>query len=227
MAEYDDAVKAEGEDYGMIGYRSTLKRTVDSDVNSVKDTLFLLKKRATIAFSVICAILGLMLIIVLVNTFLSVGGKQNTHFSKPNVSQSLCGEGWIDGGSSGLGCLHFGQELSVWAQALTYCADKRSTLLEIHTEDQMRFVRTFLDTIEMYSKNTHLTWWGAGTDHAKEGEWVWKYSGESVQSFVWYQGKKPSSDSTENSLCFVTFYNNTYGGDCRDTDKAFPICQYS
>lgn len=224
MAEYDDAVPAE--DYGMIGYRSTMKRTVDSDVNSVKDTLLLLKKRSTIAFSVIGAILGLVLIIVLVNTFISVGGSQKTNFPKTNVSQSMCGEGWIDGGSAGLGCLHFGQELSVWAGALTYCADKRSTLLEIHTVEQMRFIRTFLDTIEMYSKNTGLMWWGAGTDGAKEGQWVWKYSGESVPDFVWYQGKKPLSDSTENSLCFVTFNNNTYGSDCRGTDTSFPICQY-
>lgn len=228
MGDYDDAAPAE--DYNMISYSNTMKRrTVDGDdVKSVKDNLLKLKKWTTIAFSVVCAILVLVLILELVNTFTS-GGKQNTNspVPKPNVSQSkMCYEGWIDGGSSGLGCLHFGQELSEWAKALDYCYEKRSTLLEIKTEEQMKFIRTFLDTVEMYSKNADLMWWVAGSDEEKEGDWVWTNSGESVADFVWYQGKKPPSDSSENYLCFVAINNNTYGTDCRGTETSFPICQY-
>ena len=95
MGDYDDAAPAE--DYNMISYSNTMKRrTVEGDdVKSVKDNLLKLKKWTTIAFSVICAILVLVLILELVNTFTS-GGKQNTNspVPKPNVSQSkICYEG--------------------------------------------------------------------------------------------------------------------------------------
>ena len=77
----------------------------------------------------------------------------------------------------------------------------------------------------MYSQNTNLMWWGAGTDETKEGDWVWKYSGLRVADFVWYQGRKPLSDSTENSLCFVTIDDSTFGSDCRSAETSYPICQ--
>ena len=229
MGDYDDAEPVEK--YGMIGYDSrTLNRSVDNDVNSVKDIVLWLKKWSRVAFSVICVILVLVLIVLILEVGILTSGeskeeqKQNTNSSNMNQNK-ICDEGWIDGGLSDLGCLHFSPELMVWAAALDYCAEKRSTLLEIHTMEQMKFVRTLLDTVEMYSGNTNLMWWGAGTDETKEGDWRWKYSGELVPDFVWYQGRKPLSDSTENSLCFVTFDDSTYGSDCRSTETSYPICQ--
>ena len=231
MGDYDDAEPAEK--YGMIGYnRNTLNRSVDSDVNSVKDIVLWLKKWSTVAFSVLCVIFVLVLVVLILELGILTSGesneeqKQSTNFSNVNESKIFtCDEGWIDGGPSGLGCLHLSPDVMVWAAALDYCAGKRSTLLEIRTKEQMKFVRTLLNTVEMYSQNTNLMWWGAGTDETKEGDWVWKYSGEVVGDFVWYHGKKPFSDSSENSLCFVTFDNSNYGSDCRSTEISYPICQ--
>merc|ERR1712032_396408 len=149
MGDYDDAEPAEK--YGMIGYNNrTLNRSVDNDVNSVKDIVLWLKKWSRVGFSVICVILVLVLIVLILEVGILISGEsreeQNTNFS--NVIQNkICDEGWIDGGPSDLGCLHFSPDLMVWAEALNYCAEKSSTLLEIHTIDQMKFVRTLLDTV--------------------------------------------------------------------------------
>ena len=97
--------------------------------------------------------------------------------------------------------------------------------------------------MELYAGR--LMWWTAGTDEAveddwvagsggddddeaREGDWVWKYSGKPVADFVWYQGKKPW-DTTENYLCLDSFnnYNQSVivGSVCSDTKSAFTICQ--
>ena len=142
--EYED-------EYDKIRYNTkTLKGGMEVNVLSVKNSISLLQKRLKIAFVVIGVILGSLLILELANAFLfTFGNRQIIH--SENVGQSNnCDEGWIDGGPADLGCLHFSPENLIRAAALDYCANRRSTLLEIHSEKQMKFLRTFLDSVEVF-----------------------------------------------------------------------------
>ena len=127
-----------------------------------------------------------------------------------------------------MGCLLINRtETLTWEEAHKSCqAEKNASLVEILTTDQMDYLQMELTSIEEFIGPAY--YWTGGTDHGREGRWIWMYSLESVEDFVWYNGpsdKQPNGGSDANCLYLHPDKYNYDGCDWDCTGKYYPICQ--
>ena len=132
----------------------------------------------------------------------------------------VCGDGWVDGHSVGMGCLLFKKTLKSHSEAKTFCQGyQNSALVEVYSPDQLNFLRGKLSALGS-------DWWGGATDERTEGSWHWPRSGAGVVQGVWAPGY-PSRNSNQNFFCFSQQFD-FYGVDVDNSDgrfRKYPICQ--
>ena len=108
-------------------------------------------------------------------------------------------------------------------EAKRWCSGKNAYLIEIHTPQQMEFIKLKLRTLASAQSGWGL-WWGGGSKKT-EGEdscWVWGNSGKLVQDFVWDNGQ-PNQDGP--FFCFDSGDPGYNGVACRKDSTFRPICQ--
>lgn len=133
-----------------------------------------------------------------------------------------CEVGWLDAGSTGLGCLYFEITKRSHAAAKKYCQDRTAHLVEVLTQEQLDFIRMQLQVIE--EQQGTFDWWGGATDEAQEGTWIWPEAQASVGDFIW-GGNDPDGGESQDYFCFYHSYDYM-GVDYPETDKSNPlICQ--
>jgi len=98
-------------------------------------------------------------------------------------SRESCPDGWIDATDPGLGCLYFSNSRATWEGAANSCQDSGALLLELWTELEVDFVRSWLKAFSASGVNDD--WWVGGTDQGREGHWYWAGSLAPVADFVW------------------------------------------
>ena len=151
------------------------------------------------------------------------------HGSEVIVSEKAndCPEHWLEAGSVGMGCIWINQTLAMsWYNANTYCQYKEATLVEIHTPEQLEYLRMELSTMEEYIGPAD--YWTGGTDIGSEGKWFWISSLTEVEEFVWYTSE-PNQGYAAN--CLQLWSAADYKGadnactDGEDHVGFYPICQ--
>ena len=158
------------------------------------------------------------------------------------AAASECTENWEDASDIGLGYLWFEtSETMNYADAVTFCKDRDSRLIEIDSQEQLNFTmeklltisedvawQSFPEGVPWETPLQYKAWWGGATDTVEEGSWVWTQSGNPVQDFIW-QSKQPNSKGGyQNYLCFEIkpSGDTPIGGNDFDHDsKNFPLCQ--
>ena len=160
---------------------------------------------------------------------------------KTSTDGGACNETWVDASSVSLGYLWFDTlELMRYENAIKYCQDRNSRLIEIYTQEQMDFTTKKLMPLtgkvlwQTYANGNYRwkAWWGGATDEVEEDTWIWG-SGKPLplDSFVW--GTKsdggydePNNINNQDYFCFTINDKSDpkfFGNDCRGS--AFPLCQ--
>ena len=153
---------------------------------------------------------------------------------KTSTDGGACNDTWVDARSVSLGYLWFDTlELMRYENAIKYCQDRNSRLIEIYTPEQMDFTTKKLMPLngkvdwQTYGNYYWKAWWGGATDKLKEGTWIWE-SGISLplNSFVWGTNEPNNWNNNQDYFCFTvnretnpTFFGNDCGG------NGFPLCQ--
>ena len=146
------------------------------------------------------------------------------HSSSASVStnSTTCPEGWLDWNFIEMGCLWFKSEQKLThLAAAKACSDVDSHLVEIHSQDQLNFVRDEIAFLEIDDSI-----WTAGTDSFTEGEWIWIHSWTPVEEFIWHSSQ-PYGGSKQNGLCLWKIGDSEefMGADCLDDYETYFICQ--
>ena len=153
-----------------------------------------------------------------------------------------CNENWEDASNMGLGYLWFETTLKMnYGNAITFCKDKNSSLVEIDSPEQMNYTIMRLKVISenvdwedynIWYEGEYYTyewkgWWGGATEK-EDNSWLWTESGASLEfdSFVWGRDQ-PNDPNGLNYFCFVInpAVDNFYGNDKRYGSKNYPLCQ--
>ena len=153
---------------------------------------------------------------------------------KTSTDGGECNETWVDASSVSLGYLWFDtSELKRYENAIKYCQDRNSRLIEIYTPEQMDFTTKKLMPLNgkvlwqaLHNGYRWKAWWGGASDKVKERTWFWE-SGKPLplNSFIWGRGE-PNDYNNEDYFCFTINEEsnpNFFGNDCRGV--AFPLCQ--
>ena len=146
-------------------------------------------------------------------------------FQSAKPANKACDIGWIDGDLVQLGCLLFGKEKMNWTQAVTFCEEKRSRLVEIHSTNQKLFITGYIRIINDIN-NAKISWWTGGTVSETQ-DWVWAQSRLPVQEFVWAPTRHPVA-SQNRAMCLynnISFELDAYDCPNTKTDLLNPICQ--
>ena len=127
-----------------------------------------------------------------------------------------------------------------YEDAITFCMERNSRLIEIYTPEQMNFTKEKLmplngkvDWQTNWGEPYHWkAWWGGATDKVDEGTWIWE-SGKPLplDSFVWGTQSdggfdEPNNYGNQDYFCFTLNEKsdpNFYGNDCKG--DGFPLCQ--
>ena len=119
----------------------------------------------------------------------------------------FCEEDWTDGNSVGLGYLWIERFTTCnYEEAVRYCGERQSDLIEILTSEQMEFVVNKLiqlntgyaiqpncfQSCPSCTRECWVGWWGGASDEDQEGRWVWP---------------------------------EFFGAERKSGDKIFPLCQ--
>ena len=145
-------------------------------------------------------------------------------FQSAKPANKACDIGWIDGDLVQLGCLLFGKEKMNWTQAVTFCEEKRSRLVEIHSTNQKLFITGYIRIINDIN-NAKISWWTGGTVSEMQ-DWVWAQSRLPVQEFVWAPGHPVANQN--RAMCLynnISFELDAYDCPNTKTDLLNPICQ--
>ena len=156
----------------------------------------------------------------------------------------FCEEIWTDGNSAGLGYLWMERFTTCnYEEAVRYCDERHSHLIEILTSEQMEFVVNKLiqlntgyaiqpncfQSCPSCTRECWVGWWGGASDEDQEGRWVWPESGKPVDAFVWGQNWEPNGGRGENHFCTFSWRDHRpykfFGADRKSGDKIFPLCQ--
>ena len=107
----------------------------------------------------------------------------------------FCDEDWTDGNSVGLGYLWIERFTTCnYEEAVRYCGERHSHLIEIFTSEPMEFVVNKLMQLNTdhaiqtncfrscpsCTRECWVGWWGGVSDEDQEGKWVWPKSGKLV-----------------------------------------------
>merc|ERR1712236_25302 len=136
-----------------------------------------------------------------------------------------CPVGWVDATTDGLGCLFFSSSKATWEGAASSCQDSGASLLEIWTELELDFVRTWLQAFA--DSGIDDDWWIGGTDQEREGEWYWVGTLAPVPEFVWYP-EGPDHGTSQNCLMMensIAHGGNFFGNDYICSIEEYFICQ--
>ena len=148
----------------------------------------------------------------------------NLLLSTTEGNQLSCDNGWEDGHSVQLGCLKIQKTTTklTFSQSKHECAKNNSQLVEILTEDQMKFI---VKKMENKCGSEVCEWWG-GANKKSGGTWIWEESGNLVASFIWENGTEPTvtDTSVQYSSCFKSILDYQ-GSACRGFNTLLPICQ--
>ena len=127
-------------------------------------------------------------ILVLPSALLDAASASKLAERKAGVSGN-CPDKWYDASFVDMGCLFFNNTAAVtWEEANVICHKySNSSLVEIHSEMQMNFLKMQLDEIASAEDVSRL-WWTAGTDIGFEGQWIWITSLTKVEDYVWHPG---------------------------------------
>merc|ERR1712212_964530 len=144
---------------------------------------------------------------------------------KTGESSGSCPSGWIDATDSGLGCLYFNNTwVSTWEGAASSCQDNGASLVEIWTELELDFVRSWLAAFAASGDDIEYYWWTGGTDLGREGLWYWAGTLATVGDFVWYSPTgEPDGGNGEN--CLLLVFPHFLGADYPCTWNGYSICQ--
>merc|ERR1711963_1242335 len=127
-------------------------------------------------------------ILVLPSALLDAASASKLAERKAGVSGN-CPDKWYDASFVDMGCLFFNNTAAVtWEEANVICQKySNSSLVEIHSEMQMNFLKMQLDEIASAEDVSRL-WWTAGTDIGFEGQLIWITSLTKVEDYVWHPG---------------------------------------
>ena len=126
--------------------------------------------------------------------------------------------------------------------AITFCKEKNSSLIEIDSPDQKDFIFDKFHKIsgevnwQLYNSGSrkYKAWWGGATDEEQEGDWRWTQSGGPVQNFMWSDKEPNNEGGEEDYFCFfkavpVASDNDEgpyKGNDCSGNSRmGYPVCQ--
>ena len=153
---------------------------------------------------------------------------------------TVCDEKWEDANNVGLGCLWIEKlEKFSYVNAIKFCKNKNSRLIEIDSSKQMEFIldklKPISDSVEWdkITNNVQVkSWYGGATEtEEKNGIWTWTQSGKPLvlDSYVWGKDPKQPNNlwSDQKYYCFTisTGSNgNFYGNDCSNRGY-YPLCQ--
>ena len=101
--------------------------------------------------------------------------------------------------------------------------DLDSYLIEIHSQDQLDFIKMELQLLDEEVSGDRIYWWSSGSDSGRKGQWYWQHSLTSVDDFVW-AAEFPSNISSCNYLCFMNDLDYMIIN-CQITIPAKSICQ--
>jgi hypothetical protein len=143
----------------------------------------------------------------------------------PELRVSDCPEHWIDASFLGMGCLHMASTRAYnWDDANNYCQQQPDAMLvEIKSEQEFEFLKSQLEILEDH-EGPH-TWWTAGTDVGRNGDWVWATSYMPVPTWIW-GNLMPDGNRGDN--CMVLNSAMDYMARnvlCSQEDSFYPICQ--
>ena len=97
-----------------------------------------------------------------------------------------CEVGWLDAGSTNMGCLYFESITKRKPdQALRFCEERSAHLVETINQAQLDFVRMQLQVIEE-QQGTAINWWGGAVDENRNGNWMWPNSKVSLGDFIFH-----------------------------------------
>ena len=151
-----------------------------------------------------------------------------------------CDDDWEDGSKVDLGKLWFEtSEKLTYSEAVTFCENRNSQLIEIDSPEQWAFVNNKLKSISsgdvewtqwQWDKTLYYRgWWAGATDEAEEGTWVWTESGNPVGNFTWGDGQPDNSRGSENYFSLIIWRNwdslDYQGQDVNGFIKLYPLCQ--
>ena len=134
---------------------------------------------------------------------------------------NYCPEHWLDANSVYMGCLLINRTVPMsWLEANKYCQSvEEAVLIEIHTPEQLDFIRMELNTIEEYIGAAN--YWTGGTDIGREGKWFWISSLSIVEDFA-----AGILNQRFAANCHTLVANYDYsGGDIPCDHPLYPICQ--
>ena len=173
------------------------------------------------------ALAATLSILVLPNAHADAVSESKLAEKKAEVSGN-CPDKWFDASFIDMGCLFFNNTAAVtWEEANVICHKySNSSLVEIHSEMQMNFLKMELDEIASAEDVSRL-WWTAGTDIGFEGQWIWITSLTKVEDYVWHPGHpRPNLDNSISISNCLSLRPRDYDGHdigCENRDN--PICQ--
>ena len=167
------------------------------DVNKRTNDIFKVLKYSLIIL--LCLLVAIVCLgaVTLTNTQKKTKGGSNENENRGNSPiEKECDKGWFDGSSVGLGCLLFSFPHDFLPiplpQALTYCEEKDSRLIELDDIDQLKFLssntdkmHTFLKLNPKYAFLSGATFNGTKVNGNWSGSWVWESAETHVQTWVW------------------------------------------
>ena len=129
-----------------------------------------------------------------------------------------------------------------YGDAITFCMEKNSSLIEIDSLYQKDFIFDKFHKIsgevnwQLYNSGSrkYKAWWGGATDEEQEGTWRWTQSGDPVQNFMWGVGEPNNHRDDEDYFCFfkAVQVESEYdeapfkGNDCSSSSMVgYPLCQ--
>ena len=82
-------------------------------------------------------------------------------------------------------CYLFANEMKTWDDALAFCKNRNSYLIEIGTHEEFEFAA---DVVRYYTYYGHWFWIGA-TDWEEEGKFVYQHSRQQLPNIYWAKGQ--------------------------------------
>ena len=126
-------------------------------------------------------------------------------------------DSWIQG-EHGLGCLWFDTGKWDYLMAVRRCGDKGGHLAEIHTPEQLAYMRGLMRATRVGGDQVS---WRAGATKTADTDFVWTQSGFPVLDFVLHPSSRRSLGLV---ICFLAS-KDYYGVPCGKNGRQRSICQ--
>ena len=208
-----------------------------AEIKDTKDVVYDVHKLLKSAFIAIVCIL-FCVIIIMILSFLDIGGvgiakDQNidgrTYSGGSSVEQ--CEEGWvgsegwlINGDQINMGCLWFEQTGMRIAQALEFCTNRTSRLVEIHTRIQHFFIKEKLKALDPRNYTSTYFWTGA-SDFENENQWLWRSTRLGVEAWVWHSYYGYDNGGSDDDMALHPSFDYNGFAQIGSSYSYHPICQ--